>query len=61
MDEPRTCDRFVCTACGVDVISLPPRDPPPTKCGTCQLLDTLDLEPAEREELRARMMRRADD
>jgi hypothetical protein len=49
------CDAFVCTRCGQHVESLPPVDPPPTVCAICRCLDAMDLDPAEREDLRERL------
>lgn len=42
-----SADKFVCTECGREIYSLPPRDPPPTVCGLCQHL--LEFVPDEEE------------
>lgn len=53
----RTHDEFVCTECVSHVYSTPPRDPPPTVCGTCANLNEFVADPVEREEMRRRLMR----
>jgi hypothetical protein len=57
MTPERDCDEFVCTGCGRRVISVPPIDPPPTRCGACQYIDEFVADPVEREELRQRVCR----
>jgi len=52
MTPERDCDEFVCTGCGQSVYSVPPRDPPPIRCGVCQHLDEFVADPVERAELR---------
>ena len=44
-------DEFVCDQCGRLIYSLPPRDPPPTRCGACEWLNEY-RDPVEREHLR---------
>lgn len=48
-------DEFKCPTCGAMVYSVPPRDPPPTHCFTCQwLIDSVsDLD--ERDAIRKRI------
>lgn len=48
-------DEFVCAECGQEIVSLPPCDPPPTICATCQWLDEFISDPVERERLRQRL------
>lgn len=49
-------DEFVCTGCGSEVYSFPPRDPPPVQCAYCNMLDEFVADPVEREAMRRRMM-----
>ena len=48
-------DEFICSDCGRTVISLPPMDPPPTRCALCHHLLEFVADPDEREELRRRL------
>lgn len=52
--EPATADEFDCPDCGWHVYSLPPRVPPPTRCGLCLWLEEFVSDPAEREAIRER-------
>lgn len=51
----RDCDEFICTGCGLQIFSVPPRDPPPTLCALCQHLEEFVTDPVERETLRKRL------
>jgi hypothetical protein len=48
-------DEFVCTSCGRMIISIPPVDPPPTRCAVCQHLEEFVADPVEREAMRRRL------
>jgi hypothetical protein len=52
----RTADEFTCTECGREIVSFPPRDPPPTKCAMCLFLAGSIADPVEREEVRRRLV-----
>ena len=41
-------DEFTCAGCGRQIVSLPPRDPPPTRCALCTWADEFVPDPAER-------------
>lgn len=47
-----TADEFTCPDCGRLIISLPPRDPPPTRCAVCQWLEEFIPDPFERTAVR---------
>jgi hypothetical protein len=51
----RNCDEFDCASCGMHIVSLPPRDPPPTLCATCMWMDEFLLDPVERAEVLRRL------
>jgi hypothetical protein len=52
--EP-TADEFECPGCGRLIISLPAREPPPTRCAICAWLEEFVPDPETREKIRARM------
>ena len=51
------CDFFICATCKREVYSFPFTGNDPYQCATCQWIDTYIDDPAEREELRARLER----
>jgi len=51
------CDQFECPTCGAMVYNVPPRDPPPTHCFTCQWLIDSVSDPEERDAIRKRIDR----
>lgn len=55
-DPLHPCDEFDCRGCGRHIFSLPPRDPPPALCATCEWLDEFVPDPSEREEMRRRLI-----
>ena len=48
-------DEFICPDCGRSIISLPPQEPPPTRCAVCLWLEEFVPDPVERDEIRKRM------
>lgn len=53
--KERTHDEFTCTDCDQLIYSVPPHDPPPTVCATCQWLNEFISDLVEREVVRARL------
>lgn len=51
INTPITADEFECESCGRLIISLPPRKPPPARCGLCLWLDEFVPDPKERAEI----------
>ena len=51
----RAADEFVCSDCGRTIYSLPPIDPPPTRCATCAWILEFIADPIERAAIRARL------
>lgn len=47
-------DEFTCLDCERLIWSVPPREPPPTRCAMCQWLIEFVADPAERAEIRRR-------
>ena len=52
----RTADEFTCTEYGREIVSFPARDPPPTVCMMCTFLAGILADPAERDEVRRRLV-----
>jgi DNA-directed RNA polymerase subunit RPC12/RpoP len=55
-DPDRKYDEFTCSDCGASVWSVPPQEPPPSRCATCAHLNEFVADPVEREALRRRLM-----